>query len=162
MNLHFSEELEQAIARSREEALRFRHNYIDSGHLLLGMIVGGEGKGRELLEKLSVPVDALRHTTEKLMQIPSAVPLSADDDVPVTSEAEKILKLSYTKARICKSSIINSEHLLLSMLDYRQSVACQLLRHFGLRYDNTASLLGGPPAGMKSNLQRFWAKVNNR
>lgn len=163
MDLYFSDELNQVIAQSRGEALRLRHNYIDSGHLLLGMLHGGEGVVTELLKKLlSVPLSDLLLTIEKLMQTPSTTPLGPADDLPITIQAERILKLSYVKARNFKSSTINSEHLLLSILDYQQSIASQILRHFGVRYKAISALMGGPPEGIMSGLQRFWAKLCNR
>ncbi len=56
-------------------------------------------------------------------------------NVPLTKQAEKVLKITYLEAKICKSNVIGTEHLLLSILKGDDNIAAQILEQFGVTYD---------------------------
>mgnify|MGYP000556565178 CR=1 FL=1 len=48
---------------------------------------------------------------------------------------QKVLKTTYLEAKLYKSPIIGTEHLLLSILKEEDSFACRLLNKYGVIYD---------------------------
>ena len=70
----------------------------------------------------------------------------------LVKQAEKILKITYLEAKIFKSPIIGTEHLLLSILKDEDNVATKSIHAFNIDYDvakeEFESLLseGGAPA----------------
>ena len=54
---------------------------------------------------------------------------------PLVKQAEKILKITYLEAKIFKSGIIGTEHLLLSILKDEDNVATKSIHAFNIDYD---------------------------
>ena len=133
MEGNFSNRVQDVIRLSREEALRLGHDYIGTEHLLLGLIREGEGIGARILKNLKVDLFRLKQKIEESTQ--PKVPATQMGNVPLTKQAEKVLKITYLEAKICKSSIIGTEHLLLSILKGEDNIAAQILEQFGVTYD---------------------------
>ena len=50
----------------------------------------------------------------------------------IIQEAEKVLKITYLEAKLMKSAVIGTEHLLLSILKEEDSFACSVLNKYGI------------------------------
>ncbi len=133
MEGNFSNRVQEVIRLSREEALRLGHDYIGTEHLLLGLIKEGEGIGAKILKNLKIDLFSLKQKIEESTH--SKVPATQMGNVPLTKQAEKVLKITYLEAKICKSNIIGTEHLLLSILKGDDNIASQILEQFGVTYD---------------------------
>ncbi len=55
--------------------------------------------------------------------------------IPLTKQAEKVLKITYLEAKIFKSDVIGTEHLLLSILRDEDNIASQILLQFNVNYE---------------------------
>ena len=133
MEGNFSNRVQDVIRLSREEALRLGHDYIGTEHLLLGLIREGEGIGARILKNLKVDLIRLKQKIEESTH--QKVQATQMGNVPLTKQAEKVLKITYLEAKICKSSVIGTEHLLLSILKGEDNIAAQILEQFGVTYD---------------------------
>ena len=133
MDGNFSNRVQDVIRHSREEALRLGHDYIGTEHLLLGLIKEGEGIAARILKNLSIDLFKLKQKIEESTH--QKVAAAQMGNVPLTKQAEKVLKITYLEAKICKSNIIGTEHLLLSILKGEDNVAAQILEQFGVSYD---------------------------
>ena len=134
MDAKFSPRVKDVITYSREEALRLGHNYIGVEHLLLGIIREGEGTAVRMLEGLNVELQKLRKALEGSIR-PTAGSSVGAGNIPLVKQAEKILKITYLEAKIFKSSLIGTEHLLLSILKDEDNVATKALQAFNIDYD---------------------------
>jgi ATP-dependent Clp protease ATP-binding subunit ClpC len=56
-------------------------------------------------------------------------------NIPLTKQAEKVLKITYLEAKLYKSDVIGTEHLLLSLLRDDDNIAAQILHQFNIHYD---------------------------
>ncbi|NTW49422.1 MAG: ATP-dependent Clp protease ATP-binding subunit [Chlorobiales bacterium] len=133
MEGNFSNRVQDVIRYSREEALRLGHDYIGTEHLLLGIIREGEGIAVRILKNLGCDLYKLKRAIEDTVR--STGGTLTLGNVPLTKQAEKVLKITYLEAKICKSDIIGTEHLLLSLLKDEENIAAQILAQFGVRYD---------------------------
>ena len=141
MEAKFSNRVKEVISLSKEEALRLNHEYIGTEHLLLGMIREGEGVAVGLLKKLGVLVDELKDHIE-LVTLNTAITNSKNLlNIPLTRQSEKVLKITYLEAKIFKSELIGTEHLLLSILRDKDNLATQILHKFQVNYDVIKELL---------------------
>jgi len=131
----FSNRVKEVISLSREEALRLGHEYIGAEHLLLGMIREGEGIAIAILQKLGIVLDELRVTIERATKSTATGNVKNLSNIPLTKQAEKVLKITYLEARISKSELIGTEHLLLSILRDNDNLATQILNRFDVNYD---------------------------
>ena len=116
MEAKFSNRVKEVISLSREEALRLGHDYIGTEHLLLGVIREGEGVAIGLLKKLGISLDDLRASIEHNTKGSTSSNLKNLSNIPLTRQSEKVLKITYLEAKIFKSQLIGTEHLLLSIL----------------------------------------------
>ncbi|EAZ80552.1 ATP-dependent Clp protease ATP-binding subunit [Algoriphagus machipongonensis] len=141
MEAKFSNRVKEVISLSREEALRLGHDYIGTEHLLLGMIREGEGVAVSILKKLGVPLDELRGAIERAVKGTANHNVKNMANIPLTRQSEKVLKITYLEAKIFKSQLIGTEHLLLSILRDEDNIATQILNKFDVNYDSVKEML---------------------
>jgi ATP-dependent Clp protease ATP-binding subunit ClpC len=157
MEGNFSNRVQDVIRLSREEALRLGHDYIGTEHLLLGIIREGEGIGVKILRNLGADLGKLKRAIEDTVRSMSG-PLTIGN-IPLTKQAEKVLKITYLEAKLYKSDVIGTEHLLLSLLRDEDNIAAQILSQFQINYDAVrkeldAYLSGKPTASSSSKAER--------
>jgi ATP-dependent Clp protease ATP-binding subunit ClpC len=73
-------------------------------------------------------------------------------NIPLTKQAEKVLKITYLEAKIFKTDIIGTEHLLLSILRDEDNLASQILGQFGVTYEIFKSAVEGNLSETRSEL----------
>jgi ATP-dependent Clp protease ATP-binding subunit ClpC len=154
MEAKFSNRVKEVISLSREEALRLGHDYIGTEHLLLGLIREGEGLAVNILKKLGVPLDELRATIERATRGTAVNNVKNIANIPFTRASEKVLKITYLEAKIFKTNIIGTEHLLLSILRDEDTLATQVLHQFNVTYDVVREMLeyqNQPKASLESD-----------
>jgi ATP-dependent Clp protease ATP-binding subunit ClpC len=134
MEAKFSPQVKDVISFSREEALRLGHDYIGAEHLLLGLIREGDGMAIKILKSLGVDTLKLRRSIEEAVRGTSSVTVNLGN-IPLTKQAEKVLKITYLEAKIFKSDLIGTEHLLLSILRDDDNIASQILLQYGITYE---------------------------
>jgi len=141
MEAKFSNRVKEVISLSREEAIRLGHDYIGTEHLLLGMIREGEGTALGLLKKLGVSTDELKFALEQATRNTASQGTSITGSIPLTKQTEKVLKITYLEAKIFKSEIIGTEHLLLSILRDEDNISSQILSKFNVNYETVRDSL---------------------
>jgi ATP-dependent Clp protease ATP-binding subunit ClpC len=134
MEAKFSPQVKDVISFSREEALRLGHDYIGAEHLLLGLIREGDGMAIKILKSLGVDTTKLRRSIEDAVRGTSSVTVNLGN-IPLTKQAEKVLKITYLEAKIFKSDLIGTEHLLLSILRDDDNIASQILLQYSINYE---------------------------
>ena len=134
MEAKFSPRVKDVITFSREEALRLGHEYIGVEHLLLGIIREGEGVAVKIMKESGIDMKELRKEVEGAVQSSSGKSVNLGN-IPLVKQAEKVLKITYLEAKLYKSSMIGTEHLLLSILKDDDNIATQTLNKFNLNYD---------------------------
>ncbi len=151
MEGNFSNRVNEVIKLSREEALRLGHDYIGTEHLLLGIIREGDGLAVKILKNMGADLYQLKKNIEETVK-PSGSTITVGN-IPLTKQAEKVLKITYLEAKLYKSDIIGTEHLLLSLLRDEENIAAQILGQFSINYDSARreldNIISGKPAGFE-------------
>ncbi len=133
MEGNFSSKVRDVIQFSREEALRLGHDYIGTEHLILGIVRLGEGVAIKILKNLNCDLYKLKKTVEDTVRgTGGSVTVG---NIPLTKQAEKVLRITYLEAKLYKSDTIGTEHLLLSLLRDDENIAAQILQQFNVSYD---------------------------
>ncbi len=135
MEAKFSPRVKDVITFSREEALRLGHDYIGTEHLLLGIIREGEGSAIKLLRSIGISLPDLRKEVESMTAASSRKSNNNLSNIPLVKQAERALKITYLEAKIFKSNVIGTEHLLLSILKDEDSVATKAMLKFNIDYE---------------------------
>lgn len=154
MEGNFSNRVQEVIRLSREEALRLGHDYIGTEHLLLGIIREGEGIAVKILRNLGCDLYQVKKSVEDTVR--SSGGTITIGNIPLTKQAEKVLKITYLEAKLYKSEVIGTEHLLLSLLRDDDNIAAQILNQFNVQYDLVRNELdniisGKPSAAMATS-----------
>ena len=78
-------------------------------------------------------------------------------NIPLTKQAEKVLKITYLEAKLYKSDVIGTEHLLLSLLRDDDNIAAQILHQFNVHYDvvrnELDNIISGKPSSPPTTAQ---------
>ncbi|HUX92490.1 MAG TPA: ATP-dependent Clp protease ATP-binding subunit [Ignavibacteriaceae bacterium] len=139
MEGNFSDRLQDVIRLSREEALRLGHDYIGTEHLLLGIIREGQGVAVRILRNLDCDLMKLKKAIEDTVRTSGGT--LTIGNIPLTKQAEKVLKITQIESKIYKADVIGTEHLLLSLLRDEDNIATQILHQFNVTYDAARSEL---------------------
>jgi ATP-dependent Clp protease ATP-binding subunit ClpC len=139
MDGNFSDRLQDVIRLSREEALRLGHDYIGTEHLLLGIIREGQGVAVRILRNLDCDLLKLKKAIEDTVRTSGGT--LTIGNIPLTKQAEKVLKITQIESKIYKADVIGTEHLLLSLLRDEDNIATQILHQFNITYDSARSEL---------------------
>ena len=139
MDGNFSERVQEVIRLSREEAIRLGHDYIGTEHLLLGIIKEGQGVAVKILRNLDVELIKLKKAIEDTVKTSGGT--MTIGNIPLTKQAEKVLKVTQIESKIYKSDVIGTEHILLSLLRDEDNIATQILHQFNVTYDNARAEL---------------------
>ena len=126
---------------SKEEACRLRCKSIRSEHLLLGLLRDTDGHAANILNSMSVDLVKLRE------EIESSFPLSDEEntdnisDVILDEDASKVLRFCILEARMLKSNLVDTEHLLLAILKEKNNNAAAILEKNDVNYSDVREAL---------------------
>jgi ATP-dependent Clp protease ATP-binding subunit ClpA len=130
---NFTPRAQQILALARREADRFHHAFLGTEHLLLGLIVLGQGTGLAVLRNMGVSLDTLRMEVEK--QIGRGPDRKAVGNVPYTPRVKKVLRLAAQEAKSLHHTYVGTEHILLGLLREDDGVAARVLKGPGLNLE---------------------------
>ncbi len=155
MDSNFSPKVKEIISYSREEALRLGNDFIGTEHLLLGLIREGDGLAVRVLQTMQVDLFELRKELEIAIKDKNNKPLANINSLPLTKQAEKVIRITVLEAKALKSATVETEHLMLSILKNKENVATQILHQYDVDYERFKSELGivqgGSPKADYSN-----------
>ena len=142
MDNNFSAQVKEIISFSREEALRLGNDFIGTEHLLLGMIREGENTAIRILKSFNVDLYQLRREVELAVKDKTGKTMTNINSLPLTKQAEKVIRVTVLEAKALKSPTVETEHLMLSILKNKENVATQILNQFDVDYDLFRNELG--------------------
>jgi ATP-dependent Clp protease ATP-binding subunit ClpC len=142
MDNNFSAQVKEIISFSREEALRLGNDFIGTEHLLLGLIRDGENIAIKVLKQLNVDLYELRKEIELAVKDKTGKNIANINSLPLTKQAEKVIRVTVLEAKALKSPLVETEHLLLSILKNKENIATQILNQFDVDYDIFRNELG--------------------
>ena len=135
MDSNFSPKVKEIISYSREEALRLGNDFIGTEHLLLGLIREGDGLAVKVLQSMQVDLYDLRKELELAIKDKNNKPLANINSLPLTKQAEKVIRITVLEAKALKSPTVETEHLMLSILKNKENVATQILHQYQVDYE---------------------------
>ena len=154
MEPKYSQRVKEVITLAREEALRLGHDYIGTEHLILGMIREGEGLGLELIQKAGLNPEELRTSIENSTRGTATNTIKNLSNIPLTRQSEKVLKITHLEAKIFKSEVIGTEHLLLAVLRDDDNLGCQILNRYRINYKLIKEMLEYQLSGQEPTMER--------
>ena len=142
MDNNFSTQVKEIISYSREEALRLGNDFIGTEHLVLGLIRDKQNTAMKILEALNVDLYELRKEIELAVKDKTGKNIANINSLPLTKQAEKVIRITVLEAKSVKSANVESEHLMMSILKNKENIATQILIQFDVDYDLFKTELG--------------------
>ena len=125
----YTEKARRVIFFARYEASQFGSPYIETEHLLLGLIREDKALANRFLRSHAA-VESIRKQIEAHTTVREKVSTSVD--LPLSHECKRVLAFAAEEAERLSHKHIGTEHLLLGLLLRHDCVAAEILRGLGL------------------------------
>ena len=136
MDDNFSPRVKEVITFSRDEALRLGHDYIGTEHIMLGILRESQGEAITILQNLSIDLEFLRNRFEALIpENPNKIINTEKKNIHLTKQAENALKRAFLEKKLYKTDVINTGHILMSILRNTEDPTTILLNRCKVDYD---------------------------
>jgi ATP-dependent Clp protease ATP-binding subunit ClpC len=127
----YTEKARRVIFFARYEASQFGSPFIETEHLLLGLIREDKNLTNRFFPKANISIDSIRKEIEGRTLIRDKVSTSVD--LPFSDESKRALNAAAEESERLSHKHIGTEHMLLGLLREEKSVAAEILRERGLR-----------------------------
>ena len=129
MDIIYSNDFKRILENSQREAIRLNNEVVTPAHILLAILKDRGGRGRRIVEQATenVSVRSLVDSLESNLHNSEGRQVT---QLIVDDMANRIIKLSGLEARLTKSSVIDVEHLLLSIFHNSGALSLDFLTPF--------------------------------
>ena len=141
----FTERARKVMTFAQQEAERFKHNYIGTEHILLGLVREREGIAARVLSNLGVDLAKVRSAVEFII---GRGEHQGVGEIGLTPRGKRAIQSSVDEARRLGHHYIGTEHLLLGLIREGEGIASGILESLGLSLDRVRNevlrVLGNP------------------
>jgi ATP-dependent Clp protease ATP-binding subunit ClpC len=127
----YTEKARRVIFFARYEASQFGSPFIETEHLLLGLIREDKNLTTRFFPKSGASIESIRKEIEGRTVVREKVSTSVD--LPFSDETKRVLNAAAEESDRLAHKHIGTEHMLLGLLREEKSIAAELLRERGLR-----------------------------
>jgi ATP-dependent Clp protease ATP-binding subunit ClpC len=118
------------LALAHKEAKRLGQSYLDTEHLLLGILALDRGVVVYVLKNRGLDIDGLRIQVEEMIVPITAKEVDGADDK--TSAFRNVILFAHEEAKKMGHSYTGTEHVLLGLLREEKGIAAQVLKSRGM------------------------------
>jgi ATP-dependent Clp protease ATP-binding subunit ClpC len=147
----YTEKARRVIFFGRYEASQFGSPYIETEHLLLGLLREDKALTSRFLKSWAA-VESIRKQIESLTT--AGEKTSTSVDLPISNECKRVLAYAAEEAERLANRHIGTEHLLLGLLREEKCFAAQILTERGLQLSQIREELGRQPHESTQTLRR--------
>lgn len=135
MRKNFSLTLKEVLGYSNKEAFLLGHGEVSTEHLILGIYRKKKGKAIEILNYLQVDLQIIKKNIDIKDNLRHFNLKNKIYRIEMTQQVERILNTTFLEAKIFKYRVINTAHLLLSILRDENDPITKILKKFKINYD---------------------------
>src|SRR5665647_2821774 len=128
----FTDQASASLTLAQDEAQRFRHPYIGTEHLLLGLLRVDDCMATRVLRNLGAEPSKVRAAVEFII---GRGDLPVVGEVGLTPRAKRVIELAIDEARRMDHHYIGTEHLLLGLVREGEGIAAGVLESLGVNLD---------------------------
>ena len=128
----YTEKARRAIFFARYEASQYGSRYIETEHLLLGLVREDRALSKWFLGEANA-LEPIRAEVER--HITRGEPVSTSVEVPLTSESKKVLNFAGEEAQRLGHRHVGTEHMVLGLLRVEGSLANRILQARGVKLE---------------------------
>lgn len=127
----FTERAQAVILAAQKESQEFKHGYIGTEHILLG-IIDENGYAKELLSKYGIEYDNIREMIEECLGRGDVI--MPKGELLLTPRTKRLFDESFIEAKKLNHNYVSPEHLLLALVKEDDGVAYTILTRLGLDF----------------------------
>jgi ATP-dependent Clp protease ATP-binding subunit ClpC len=140
----FTERARKVLSIAEQEALKLKHSYVGTEHILYGLIAEGQGIAARSLIDNKVNKEVIE---SKIIDMIGEGQNEVKGSIGLTPRSKKVLNLAMDEARKMGHNYIGTEHLLLGLIREGEGVAVRILMDLNSDIGNikeeVIDLLGG-------------------
>ncbi|MCC3145112.1 ATP-dependent Clp protease ATP-binding subunit [Halanaerobium sp. Z-7514] len=148
----FTERARKVLSIAEQEALKLKHSYVGTEHILYGLIAEGQGIAARALIDNGISRDIVENKIEDMI---GKGQNEVKGSIGLTPRSKKVLNLAMDEARKMGHNYIGTEHLLLGLIREGEGVAVRILMDLNSDIKNikeeVVDLLGGKNAVQKKS-----------
>lgn len=129
----FTERAQKVLYYAQQEAQTFKHGYVGTEHILLGILRENESTSKKFLNEINISEEKVRELVEEY-EGRGEITLNKNE-IPLTPRTKRLLELSLLEARKLNHNYISPEHILLALIRESEGVAYTILSNLGLDFD---------------------------
>lgn len=134
----YNDRSRQALMYAQEEAKKFKHAYVGTEHMLLGIVEEG-GIASEALENMKVNEVKIKDKIEQLVGYGDEY--IYPEDLYFTPRAKKLMEASLVEARKLDEKFVSPEHMLLAILKAEEGIAYIILDNLNVNFNELLKVL---------------------
>ena len=147
---------QEAVQKAQQLALELEHQAIDTGHLLIGILLVDEHVTPFILKKLGVASSAFHQGLEKIVESYGKV---KDASPYLTREANEVLQRAQIAMKSMKDDFVSIEHILVGLTKGKHAVA-KMLNDLGIHEKAILKAIEDLRKGSKVTSQSAEANYN--
>ena len=151
MTTKFSPDMTYVLGFSKEEAERLHNDCVTPVHLLLGILRHNGNNALEILQRLQPDIPHLKQELERIARQHQTLITPNQNDLNFDIKASRIMRLCALEARLMKSAVIDTEHVLLAIMKTSDNDASSILEGMNITYQDLVNATM-PQKDTKSNL----------
>ncbi|MBW6410348.1 ATP-dependent Clp protease ATP-binding subunit [Clostridium weizhouense] len=127
----FTQRAQSVILEAQSESQDFKHGYVGTEHILLGLLKE-DGYQVKLLGEYGINVDIVRDMVRRYLgygeiQMP-------EEDILLTPRAKRLLDESFIEAKNLKHKYVSPEHILIALIKQEEGMAYTILKNLKLEF----------------------------
>ena len=126
---YFTQKANEALNLAIKAAENFGHNYVGSEHILLALVKEEAGTAYTILNEKGITVEDIENFIKENIGVGSPTRLTPDDFTP---RSKRVLDVSFKIARGMFRSFVDTEHILLALLQEGDSYAVKYINSCGI------------------------------
>lgn len=149
---YFTQKANEALNLAIKAAENFGHNYVGSEHILLALVKEEAGSAYSILDSKGITVEDIENFIKENIGVGNPTKLTPDDFTP---RSKRVLDVSFKIARGMFRSFVDTEHILLALLQEGDSYAVKYINSCGIDerqlFEEIVATMGkGNPQGENS------------
>lgn len=146
----FNERAQKVLVFAQEFARSYRHGYVGTEHILLG-ILKEDGISKDILNDMGVELEDVENLIEEY-EGKGELDLYSNE-IPLTPRTKRLLEISLLEARNLNHNFITPEHILLALIKESEGIAFTILSNLGVDFNRLRKELLENVAG-EQNINR--------
>ncbi|MDP4088596.1 MAG: ATP-dependent Clp protease ATP-binding subunit [Bacillota bacterium] len=129
----FSERSQKVLLYAQEEARDFKHGYVGTEHILLGILREEDGIAKKVLNDIGINTESVKSLIDEFEGRGDMEYFK--NEIPLTPRTKRLLELSHVEARNLNHNYITPEHILMALIRESEGVAYTILTNLGADFE---------------------------